>query len=243
MNRRQRQRFLGIAASAVALAGLSSAVSAQTTVGVYTGPEDLDLAGTFAYALDVGGNDGSLTVGGLTFTDDSATPGVVGSSEFDDFEYQTATDYGATADDQNLEMIASTIRWTQFDGSGPATTVTLDLDVTPGTAYKLQLLFQDDARGAGGRGFDVLADGATIADNFGSSSGDLTSGRLITHEFTSGDSTLNLVFDGPAAAGAGFGDLNAIVSGLTLEVVPEPGSLTLVALGGLPLALRRRRRA
>ena len=32
--------------------------------------------------------------------------------------------------------------------SGPATTVNLDLAVSAGTAYKLQLLFQDDPRGA-----------------------------------------------------------------------------------------------
>lgn len=241
--RKHAAHVLGLAAVA-ALAGLSAEAGAQTTVGSFAGPEDLDLSGNFLYAVDVGGNDGNVTVNGLTFVDDTGAPGVTVFSEHDALEYQPATDYGATTDDNNLEVIANSIRWTQAGenaatGNGPRSDVTLDLaGLSVNTAYKLQLLFQDDPNLA--RGFDVNVEGATIADNFGSSTGNLTSGRLVTHQFTATDDTLNIQL---INAGGSFGDPNPILSAATLEVVPEPASLGLIGLGAVGLLARRRRRA
>jgi hypothetical protein len=96
----------------------------------------------------------------------------------------------------------NTIRWDQ-DGANPFEDVTVNLDVVPGTEYKLQLMFQDDT---GNRGCDVFFEGVLAVDQFKSGTGTLTSGTLITDTFTAGDNLLTIQLDG---TGTGFTDTNA----------------------------------
>lgn len=95
------------------------------------------------------------------------------------------------------------------------------------------MLFQDAP--TSDRNVDVFVEGTEIVSDFTSSTGNLTSGRLITHQFTPLDGTLNIVLSG---ANQETGDRNPILSALTLEVVPEPGSLALLGLA-VPALLRR----
>lgn len=244
MRKLRRSESLVLAAAA-ALAGVASQAGAQTTFGTFSGPapgQGLDLSGTFPYAIDIGGPATPGTLQGVTFTDDDATPGATVSSSHNDFTYQSPTyNGGASAEDTTLAAITSTIEWSQPGDNPNGAYVTLT-NLVPNTPYKLQLLFQDDNRGTSARVFDVTVNGATIAHNFPSSTGNLTSGTLITHQFTATGSTLNIVASGVnTTAGS---DNNAILSALTLEdlsPVPEPGCAGLLALAGGGMLLRRRR--
>lgn len=206
-----------------------------TSAGQISGVNSLDLAGNFAYALDlgnsVGNSPGPKTVGGLTFQPAEGSSGTFVYAE--NILNYTHTELGSSPDDDNLEDILQSIRWTQTDDLEEV--VTLDLDVVPGTQYKLQLLFGDDA--SGNRGFDVSVEDLLLYDNFRTANyGGSTA--FITYEFTATDAELNIMLEGARTA---FADKNPILSGVTLEIIPEPGSAALVLAAGAMLAGRRRR--
>ena len=64
-------------------------------------------------------------------------------------------------------------------------------------------------------------------------------GAFYTKEFVAGDDVLNILLGPPNPRAP---DNNAILNGITLEVVPEPSGLALAMLGMLGLADLRRRR-
>ena len=242
------KRNLGVFLSAVVMPIFTAGmVSAQTTVGLFTGGdvgEGLDLDGTFVYAIDAGPSNTPSTVRDATFTDDDSTAGATVTAAFSD--PFGSPNYGASANDDALEFVMGTIKWTSIGGGGQ---VLVDLaGLTPGVPYKLQMLF---AEAGFQRGFDVFVEGALIADEFspyllqgGVNVG--TNGAVITHTFVAADATLNIVLDGTTAS---FPDRNPILQAATLELqsattIPTLGSLgilVLVALfsvGGV-IALRR----
>ena len=181
------------------------------TVGLFTGGdagEGLDLTGTFPYAINVRGP--ATTVQGVNFTTDTAS-GVTVSTNNEILNWQSPA-YGATTNDDNLELIMQSIRW-----SSNPTTVNVDLaNLTVGNRYKLQLLFHEPNNG--GRGFDVFAEGTQIYDDFsiGGTAGHTSNanGVVMTYEYVAGDATLNVILNGAAT---GFGDKNPVLQGVTLE--------------------------
>jgi len=214
--------------------------AANGTVGTFTGGdagEGLDLDGNFVYAVNVRGP-AAGAVRDATFTDDSA-PGVTIAAGAELLNWITPN-YGITTNDDNLETVLQSIR---NAGANPGT-VTIDLaNLEIGKPYKLQLLF---AEGCCNRGFDVLVEGGLVADEFsplalqeGVAGNSALYGTVVTHEFTAGDTTLNIVLSGAAAS---FPDQNPIIQGLTLELVPEPGALLLAVMGLVGLAAFGRRR-
>lgn len=206
-----------------------------TSAGGITSVASLDLAGSFAYALDfgnsVGNAPGPKTVAGLTFSPAELASGVFTYAE--NILNYTHTEIGGTADDNNLEDILQSIRWTATDDLEEV--VTMDLDVVPGTQYKLQLLFGDDA--SGNRGFDISVEDMLLYDNFRTADyGGSTA--YVSYEFTASDDELNIMLDGWRTA---FADKNPIISGLTLEVIPEPSAASVSLLAAALLGFRRRR--
>jgi hypothetical protein len=213
-------------------------------IGTFSGAdpgEGLDLEGEFPYALDVGGF-GDVTVGDATFTDASAggsTPGANVEAVNEILDWHPAGEYGDTENDDNLEIVMESIRWSPYPEP-----VTVDLDVEPGTPYRLQLLF---AESCCDRGYDIVVEGELVVDNInvqvvqeGINNG--TQGVYYTLDLVAGDDELNISLEGLNLRAP---DNNPILNGVTLEVtsgVPgdfnSNGSLDAADLDQMSAAIR-----
>jgi hypothetical protein len=202
--------------------------SCVVALGLFCGGDSgdgLDLDGTFVYAVNVGEPIGGLVVRDATFTIDTATSGfsiTSATSGVPPFGGGAIPVYGSTTNDNNLETITREHRFSADGAFGDD--LLIDMAVTAGQHYKLQLLMTDvwspAGTGAVDRVFDVLVEGILIADDFNPTAvaGTWTTapqgGAVITHSFTAGDGTLNIVLE----------DLeiqNPMLSALTLELVPS----------------------
>ncbi|HNQ88277.1 MAG TPA: hypothetical protein PKM73_06665 [Verrucomicrobiota bacterium] len=199
-----------LAISLLLLLGASAVRAA--TVGAFTGGdpgEGLDLQGYFTYAVNVGPSGPAGRVGDAVFSGD-ATPGVSVSAVNAIAAWHTAA-YGDTVNDNRLELVMRSIRWT----GAPTTQVSVRLAVEPGVDYRLQLLFADNSAA---RGYDVLVDGLVEVYAFcpGAEQWEPPSaqGAVITHEFTAAGNEVEIILDGTTA---GFPDPNPILNGFTLE--------------------------
>lgn len=234
-------------ASTVALGSLTSFTGGDAGEG-------LDLTGTFVHAYNLGGP--AQTVQGVTFAAADRTSLPTGltmtGTAANQFVYTgvnpgnaNAADYGLTTSDNALEAIATSV-W--YDGNW-----SLDLAVTTGTQYKLQLILQEgfhsfqgvNGSTIGGRNMDISLEGALGLDDFesgietnGLAQDESDFGMVYTYEFTATDDIFTVSLDRVAPANE-----NVTLGAVTLEVipVPEPSSTALLGLGGLALILRRRR--
>lgn len=229
-------------------AGISSAATSSNAITGGDPGEGGDFEGNFAYAIDFGESgdpvsSGGQVIGDANFTGWLDTPGAVNIGQNAD---SAEPSFGDTPNDDALEDLLSDGRWADAD---PAD-LTSDLSVTPGQAYQLQLLFVEgwNATAPGIRQFNVYVEDALIAADFDITAvagvqeveggeGINTAGAVLTHSFTAGDDTLNIRLE--------HGSIdNPRMSGITLEIIPEPASIALVATGTLILVgygVRRRR--
>jgi len=196
-----------------------------STVGFFTGGdpgEGLDLSGTFVQSFNVG-TPGAAPgpVGDAAFTDDLQA-GIVITS-VNEIPNWHAPDYGSTPNDDSLEFVMQSIRWTPAPG-----TTNVDISgLTAGKAYKLQLLFVEQC--CANRGFDVEVEGILRADEFNPSiahggAGNTSRGAVVVVGFVATDDTLNIVLNGNGVTTAAFTDRNSIISGVTLEEMTLPDS-------------------
>jgi VCBS repeat-containing protein len=195
--------------------------------------EGLDLTGNFAYALNLGGT--PRVVQDLVFASASVSDlpgGVTTTGAPTNFNYSAANggnnaaDYGATASDDSLESMMTTV-W--YDPNW-----TLDLDVEVGKDYQLQLIFQEawfNNQGNANRNFDVSvgtpAATTLVVDDLvlgtetdGASHGGADSGVVLTYTFTATDSSLRIALDDVPGA-----DTNTILNALTLEDLTTTSTL------------------
>lgn len=230
-------------------ASTPAAASVTTFSGTGAG-EGLDLQGNFVYAVNAFGPGGLQVSPDVTFQDE-ATSGVPIVAKNAILNWDIRPDYGASAEDDNLETVMHSIRWTEsfaFDGVEAYGDgfVGFSAPVTAGEMYKLQLLFSENIL-VNRRSFDVTIEGIDVALNvvafdlhgslLGHSGAD--SGVVVTYTFTAGDASLDVLL----SSGVGAVDANPTLAGFTLEqlrVIPEPATLAaLSCLGGL--LVRRRR--
>ena len=215
-----------------------SRIGESVSVGQITGAgatQGGDFNGHFQYAVDFGGTHaGTLSVGdadfvatnpggpetpipGVTFT----APNHIGPGGWG------APNFGAGADDNNLETVMSSIRW---QGGNH---VLVDMaGLTPGQDYQLQLLFGENC--CNNRGFQVEVDGSIIAPAFnpaavqGGASATRTAGGIATYQLFAKDSDVNIRL----LSLGGFVDGNPILNGATLEFFPDAIASTSVPDGG-----------
>ncbi|MBN1513625.1 MAG: hypothetical protein JXB13_16540, partial [Phycisphaerae bacterium] len=165
-------------------------VSAGPVLGGDIG-EGLDLDGNIIYAVNARGP-GGLQVRDALFTDQASQPNVTITAGYEILNWQNPN-YGSTTNDNNLEAVMQSIRW-----SKNPSTVNVDLrNLTVGAFYKLQLLFHENNYPQ--RGFDIFAAGNLILNDFSpsliSSAGQ---GAVVTYTFAAGDPILNVVLNGAA---------------------------------------------
>ncbi len=195
----------------------------STMVTHFTGGdpgEGLDMVGTFRHAFNVG-TPGAAPgpVGDVNFTDDAQDDMLLTTTH--EVTAWHAPQYGDTENDDNLEFVMQSIRYS----TAPAT-VNIELqDLTIGKVYKLQLLFAEQC--CANRGFDVEIDGDLVVDEFNPSivqggAGNTSRGAVITYGFLASSDSITIVLNGDGATTPAFTDHNATLSGVTLEELTLP---------------------
>ena len=198
------------------LAGLVvGAVSAKAAeISFFTGGdilEGLDLDGNFAYAIDFGG-DGGVQIRDAVFTDSSVAGVAVNrnGAPHDTFGKAYVSEYGDGTNDNALEQIVST-------NSLVSSPLEVDLDVTTGVRYRLQIVVAD--KYSSGRfldhNVDLCIEDQLAVDSF-KVGAEFFETMVITHDFTALDNQLNLRFEDP-------GD-SVGTNAITLEVLGASGS-------------------
>jgi hypothetical protein len=249
-----KKTTLCLAGSTLLAATLASSASTVSlgTLTPFTGGdagEGLDLSGNVVYALNLGGT--AQTVQGVNFAQavlGGPPAGVTPSVGTLEFNYSAAnpggangTAYGATSNDGAMNTIVNSV-WYNSN-------FTLDLAVTPGTQYQLQLILQEaffPLQITAGRNFDISVDGGLAVDDLalgletnGANEAGADQGLVYTYNFTATGSSFQVALDdNPLETGDG----NAVLAGVVLtEQIPEPSTIVLFGLGFLGSILRRRR--
>lgn len=219
-------------AFAVGPSGSLAATSVKLgTVTQIRGPQDLDLEGEFAYAINFSANDPARVVRGVTFLPDRlAIPGatLVGPQQV--APWQTKPEFGTSADANALEEVYQDIRWAN---SGGGERLRATLSVQHGQEYKLQVLISGN--GDENRRWDIRVNGKDAVDeitSLGSSPGQSYSrskATVYTYQFVAPTDSVVVEMGDLFGANDG-GDRNPIWQGLTLErvsVPPTPEDLAL----------------
>ena len=239
---------------AVALMSCGSmAYAGIVTQGTFTGgdaSEGLDLDGSFLYAIDMGWTGaapaGGGTVRDATFTNPNSTAGFTQVGNNNDDQY-TIT-YGATTNDDTLENIMDNRLKTygyQYPVGGTFTGLTV------GVPYTLQMGFQkpgyntmwDVTMSDDDSTVELLVDNMIIGDS-------ATTAILVTYEFTpvEADGTWIQIQvyagteQGDDTVPEGHDERYPSIGLMTLEIIPEPVTLSILAIGALATLLRRKRR-
>lgn len=234
--------LLYVLAGAIALTVGAGQSHAVPTVSQLDDPSDLDFS-LVEYALQFRATETGAAgpVSGVTFgvvTETSQPPGVTATSgpglKFDHLgiEYE----FGPSPDQDALETIAEG-GWIGTIGESGPLPVNVSLALVPGL-YQLQLIMLGTAPESPQRPGDYTIEGTTTTlltpGSFGGVDGvDFTS--LVTESLTVADGFLDISIVWTGAEGT-----NApILSGMIVNVVPEPASLALFALGCAGLMRRR----
>lgn len=196
--------------------------TARTFTGGDPG-EGLDLEGQFLYAVNVGSTEAPGQVRDANFIGDPGAGFVVLSQNV--APGWRASQLGETANDMVLDMVMSSIRWSDVNHT-PRPNIVVELrNLAPGTLYKLQLLFGEVAWP---HAFDIAFNGVQIADDFApyqfqGGFNIMNNGVVFTYEFVALDATATVVLDGRTVTTPGLTDHNPILQGFTLENIgPAP---------------------
>ncbi len=183
--------------------------------------EGLDLQGSFLYAFNVSSAGAAGKAGDADFTADNA-PGITVTAPNDIPSWDTP-EYGDTTADNVIEKVTQSIRY------GP--TVRVDLSgIVPGSTYKLQLLFYEQCCGT--RGFNIYADGQLVAQDFSppeiqGAINNTAAGAVVSAELLTQRDKLVIIATVNGRTREDLTDPNAILDGVTLEILNQPSRPTL----------------
>ena len=189
--------------------------------GAITSAADIDLDGDIIYAVNARGP-GGITVNGVTFTHDAETPGLTFVAQNEVLDWAPPVNFGDTADDDALEQIINSIRWSAVDDE--PTGLVYDFEAPTGN-YKVTLIFGEKCCD---RGFDVFIDGTLVGDEFSprpiqaEAGGDAAAGAYLSYSFTHWGEVLSINLDGSTADPATFADRNATIMGIVIEALGGP---------------------
>ena len=234
-------------ASVVGLAG--PALAAGTIIGPTVISTDADTgissASTFTHRLDFIADQSAATINGVAFTaagpsganySSTNIPGQITEAQFN----LGGAGTGAAAGSGLHKLLTDFYYNSNANGAGQAETITLR-GLTPGTPYRLRMFYRQwDANEANTRFTNLSFDEgsgspATIRINQDESE----NARMLIYDYTPGTAGTLLI---------SFGEGNNTPSaswhqyGLSNEVIPEPGSMTLLAVAAASLLARRRGR-
>jgi len=202
----------------------------EGTIGTFGSGDDLDLSPTepIVYAINVNGI--ALDVNGVEFVNGiSDFPGYAISSTHEiqaPAGWADKPEFGDTDDDNNLETIMHSIRWSLAPSA-----LTVDLEVTAGKSYQLQLLTSENQAGVDGtrqRSWDIQIEDIFVVDEYNSSGTDPVSnntslGGVYTYNYTALDDELNILFGNVGGETNDAPDRNPILQAVILrefDVVP-----------------------
>jgi len=175
---------------------------AEGTVELWNDAGDLDLDGEIVAAVNHGGSD--VAIAGVTFAGSNAN-GIPYAGIAPDFDGDPAV----WTDD---EVLAYSCTY-----QNPGVDLQIQMPVTPGTPYQLQLLFFEPYyAGQNGRKVHVLIDGQQTVTDLDTSTYTPRSGIVYTVETTPANPTLELLIRGSEWASDGY----PILTGLVLEAYP-----------------------
>ena len=202
-------------------------------VDQFNGPADLTLdSSKVEYAINFSNNDPDLVINGVTFQHDrQAIPGasLVGPREVT--PWQTTPNFGATADDTNLEQVMADIRWALATGES----LQAHLDVTPGTNYRVEVLISGNH--SENRNWDITFEGALAVDEINSlgvqpgASYANNRSTVWRYDFAGpADGTVDITMGGNNFGGTpnDGGDRNAIWQAITLHRTNDAPQIDLV---------------
>ncbi|MCU0797137.1 MAG: chitobiase/beta-hexosaminidase C-terminal domain-containing protein [Akkermansiaceae bacterium] len=194
-----------------------------------TGSTDgLDLSGNFPYAINIGTNGATGTIGNAQFTTDSASGITITAPN--QISNWASRNFGNSAAENVLEGVVQSIRW-----GFPSQPVQVELaNTVPGRRYKMQVIIAEG--GDYNRRFDVLIDGSLVADDINPSTLQgipisTYSAGAVVHEFTANGSSVTLTLDGSNVTTPSV-DNNPILNAVTLEEIPTPALAPVVPPSG-----------
>ena len=243
-------KLLSIAALTVLMCGGSVRAADVTAI---TNSSDLDLAGDIVYAVNFSPANPNVEVDGTTFQTFTTSADVAGVTVSPDpIRSFLGTEgffnqFPALGGDGDVNTVVGSFidsQDTENDVNVP--TMDLGLDVSAGQPYQLQMLFSEGFFTASAeRIFDISIEGvlevddldvfAVLGDAGISPDGATLPGAvLVTHEFVAGDSSLDITLSDETSF--------SVLSGIILEVVPEPSSSLLTIAGLFAFNAFRKRR-
>jgi hypothetical protein len=227
MSRSRKSAWWGIVAAFVVAPVASAASITWGSITQITGTSSLSQTGTFVTAVNLGGNGGSLAIGGtdITFSDGGVTAAVGGGGVSNS---GNGGFYSPATGDTNLDAVLDSHSY--ISGNNPNGRGRIDLSgLAVGQAYQVQVIGVADDRACCGTRTQTVDDG--LGNTSAAMQRSLAQSTIGT--FTA-DATTQSFF----VSGANDPGLSAFV----VRAVPEPAAMGVLALGAGMLVRRRARR-